>query len=105
MVISSTGSSDPTQMHSLAARLRTEGNSPSPPAGGPSPSDLTTESSGSQSQQLSCNAPPLRAEKHYGGPEELQGRKPITAEGSPHPARLRGGVIGQDRQPKQPIEL
>lgn len=106
MAISDTTFLGPTQIHRQATRqLQTKGNlALLHPRTGPSPSGPTTESSDSQSPQSSCTAPPLK-EKRFDGPEERQGRKPITAEGSPHQARLRGGVIGQDGQPEQPIEL
>lgn len=72
---------------------------------GPSGSGPTTPRPRNQSPRPSSTAPPLRGGKYYGGREERHESEPITAEGCPHPARPRGGVIGQDGQPEQPIEL
>lgn len=108
IAISGTSFPSPTHIHPPGPRPAGDRRklSPSPPEGGPQPVRLLfCWSSRSQSLQLLCTRPPLRERKHYGGPEERRGRKPITAEGCSHPARPRGGVIGQDGQPREPIEL
>lgn len=108
MAISDTRFSGPTQIRRQAAPglLGTEANlALLHPRAGPSSSGPATERSGSQSLQPSCTAPPLREGKHYGGPEKRQRREPITAEGSPQQAPLRGGVINHNWQPERPIAL
>lgn len=52
------------------------------PRAGPSPLGPTIENSGNQSPHSSSTVPPLKEVKCNGGPEERQGSKPITAEGS-----------------------